>query len=308
MVIAGPTASGKSALALALAQALDGVVINADSMQVYRELSVLTARPSRADCAAAPHRLYGILPAAEPCSAGRWRALARAEIARAAAAGKLPVVVGGTGLYLRALTRGLAPVPEVPPAVRGAAKARLDRLGAAAFHDALARRDPAMAARLRPSDPQRLVRAWEVLEATGRSLASWQQEPAEPPSDDEPVFHTFILNRPRAELYAACDARFLRMLEAGGLDEVRAVDALGLDPQLPAMKALGLPELRRHIRGELDLAQAIAAAQQATRRYAKRQATWFRHQMADAQVLEAQGTPAQLSESLVAAICNLIRH
>jgi tRNA dimethylallyltransferase len=306
VVIAGPTASGKSALALALAEALDGVVINADSMQVYRELSILTARPSAADCARVPHRLYGVLPAAERCSAGRWCELARGEIAAAAAAGRVPILVGGTGLYLRGLMQGLAPVPEVPAAVRAATTSRLERLGPAAFHEALARRDPVMAARLRPSDPQRLIRAWEVLEATGRSLASWQREATAPP--DDLSFVPFVLRRPRPELYEACNRRFLHMLEAGALDEVRAMDALGLDPDLPAMKALGVPELRRHLRGELTLAEATAAAQQATRRYAKRQTTWFRHQMASARVLEAQGSPAQFSERLAAEIRNLIRH
>ncbi|WP_425450139.1 tRNA (adenosine(37)-N6)-dimethylallyltransferase MiaA [Virgifigura deserti] len=326
MVIAGPTASGKSAIGLAVARALDGTIINADSMQVYRELSVLTARPDASDCAAVPHRLYGFLPVAQPYSAALWRERALEEIAAASAAGRLPVVVGGTGLYLRVLMRGLAPVPEIPLAVRAATRAKLADMGGEAFHRELARRDPAMAARLNPSDRQRLARAWEVLEATGRSLDAWQREPATPTSgspgaslggapDDSPgdplgdlQFTSFVVAPARAALYAACDARFLRMLDQGALVEAERVDALGLDPQLPAMKALGIPELRRHIHGELTLVEATTAAQQATRRYAKRQMTWFRHQMADAHRLEVDGSAAQYSERLADEICNIIRH
>jgi tRNA dimethylallyltransferase len=322
VVIAGPTASGKSAIGLAVARALGGTIINADSMQVYRELSVLTARPDASDCAAVPHRLYGFLPAAQPCSAALWREQALEEIAAASAAGRLPVVVGGTGLYLRVLMRGLAPVPEIPPAVRAATRAKLADMGGEAFHRELARRDPAMAARLNPSDRQRLARAWEVLEATGRSLDAWQREPATPASGSpgaslggppgDPLgdlqFTSFVVAPARAALYAACDARFLHMLDQGALAEAERVDALGLDPQLPAMKALGIPELRRHIHGELTLVEATTAAQQATRRYAKRQMTWFRHQMADAHRLEVDDSATQYSERLAAEICNIIGH
>ena len=310
VIIAGPTASGKSAIGLAVAKALGGTIINADSMQVYRELSVLTARPDADDCAVAPHRLYGFLSATQACSAALWRERAREEIAAASAAGRLPVVVGGTGLYLRVLTQGLAPVPEIPPEVRAASRLRLADMGAEAFHRELARRDPVMAARLRPTDRQRLARAWEVLEATGRSLDAWQREPATPPSDllGDFCFTSFVVAPERTALYAACNARFLRMLDQGALAEARAVDALGLDSQLPAMKALGLPELRRYIHGEVTLDEATAAAQQATRRYAKRQATWFRHQMAGAHRLEAHGSAEQYSERLAMEICNIIRH
>jgi len=277
VIVTGATASGKSGLALALAEAFGGVVINADSMQVYRELSILTARPTAPMLARAPHRLYGVLAGGERCSAGRWRALALAQIEACHAAGQLPVVVGGTGLYLRALQDGLNAVPEVPAALRAAARALHDDLGGARFHAALGARDPVMAARLRPSDTQRLIRAWEVLEATGRSLAAWQA--AEAPDTPPLRFRTLVCLPPRADLYAACDARFLAMIAAGALDEVRALNALGLDPSLPIMKALGVAELSRHLAGAQSLEAAIARAQQATRNYAKRQMTWLRTQV-----------------------------
>ncbi len=287
VLVAGPTASGKSALALVLAEALGGVVINADSMQVYRELRILTARPGAAEEARAPHRLYGVLPAAEACSAARWRALAVAEIAAARETARPPILVGGTGLYFRALTQGLAPVPRIPAEVRAEARARHARLGGPAFHAQLAKRDPATARGLAPGDEQRLIRAWEVIEATGIPLAEWQRRPSPGESFSGPIL-SLVLAPPRAGLYAACDARFTRMVAGGALDEVAALDALGLDPSLPAMKALGVPELRRHLGGELSLDEAIAAAQKATRNYAKRQLTWFRHQMAGARVYESQ--------------------
>ncbi len=278
LVIAGPTASGKSGLALDLARRLDGEIVNADSMQVYRELAVLTARPGPSALARVPHRLYGVLPAAERCSVARWRSLALAEIAAIHAADRIPIVVGGTGLYLRALMVGLAEIPESPPAVRAAAQARLLELGSAGLHAELARRDPITAERLRPGDRQRLVRAWEVLEATGRPLAEWHDHATEqPPSGLQ--FTVIVLDPPRPALYQACNGRFLAMLAAGALNEVRGLAALGLAPDLPALKALGIPELRRHLAGELDLPRAVALAQQATRNYAKRQVTWFRHQL-----------------------------
>ncbi len=286
VILAGPTASGKSRLAIDLARAHGGVVINADSMQVNRELNVLTARPAPDETAAAPHRLYGVLPAAEACSAARWRALALAEIAAARDAGKLPILVGGTGLYLRALTDGLAPVPDVPPDLRDEARTLHARLGGAAFHARLAERDAEAAARLAPGDTRRLIRAWEVIEATGAPLAEWQRRQAGEGGLDGRVVR-LVLMPPRAALYARCDARFAAMVGRGALDEVAALLGLGLAPDLPAMKAVGVPELARHLAGESDLETAIAAAQQATRRYAKRQLTWFRHQMAADWVLEA---------------------
>ena len=280
LVIAGATASGKSRLALDAAEALCGVIINADSMQVYRELSVLTARPGAADQARAPHRLYGVLSGAERCSAGRWRALAVAEIEACHGANQVPIVVGGTGLYMRALEKGLAEVPEVPAAARAAAEAMHRELGGTAFHAALAVRDPAMAARLRPSDRQRLVRAWEVLDATGRSLADWHDDGQRGDATASPYrFCTIVCSPPRDALYAACDARVAAMIDAGAVAEVQALVALNLDPALPVMKALGVAALGRYLAGEVSLDAAIAATQQQTRNYAKRQMTWLRTQL-----------------------------
>ncbi len=306
VIVTGPTASGKSGLALELAEAFDGVVINADSMQIYRELEILTARPGAEALARAPHRLYGALSGDERCSAGRWRALALAEIAAARAAGKLPLVVGGTGLYLRALIEGLAEVPEVPAAVRKAAEARHRELGGTGLHAALAARDPAMAARLEPGDSQRLIRAWEVLEATGRSLAEWQAEAV--PDGDAARYRFLRLVRlpPRDQLYAACDARFGAMIEAGALEEVRALRALGLDPKLPVMRALGVRELGRHLDGALSLDEAVAQGQQATRNYAKRQMTWLRTQTAPDSVRTVT-LGEQYSKSLDPEIFAIIR-
>jgi tRNA dimethylallyltransferase len=297
IVVAGPTASGKSALALAIARAFDGVVINADSMQVYRELRILTARPGPAELALAPHRLYGVLPAAERCSAGRWRQMA--EAAAMEVADRLPVFTGGTGLYLRALTEGLSDIPPISEEVAEAGAAKLSALGPAGLHAELATLDPVMAERLAPSDSQRIFRAWTVRHSTGRSLADWQ---AIPPRDAWPCL-TLILLPPRNALYSACDARFARMVEQGALEEVRALLDLGLDPALPAMRAVGVRELAGVLAGKETLETAVAAAQQATRRYAKRQMTWIRHQMPASRIVEAQ-----FSERILPEIFNIIRH
>jgi tRNA dimethylallyltransferase len=277
IVLHGPTASGKSSAALALAERLDGVVINADSLQVYAELSILTARPDDEAQARVPHRLYGILPAAEAGSAAWWRAEALREIEAAGAAGKRAIVTGGTGLYIKALIDGLSPAPTADPEARARATSLHDELGGVAFRDALATRDPAIAARLMAGDRQRLIRAWEVVEATGIPLSAWQAMPREP--GHRLRFCLIGIQPERAELYARIDRRFHEMLANGALDEARAFDRLNLPPSLPANKALGLPELRGHLAGEIDLPAAAAQAQQATRNYAKRQMTWFRHQM-----------------------------
>jgi tRNA dimethylallyltransferase len=271
-------------------------------MQVYRELSILTARPGAVEEARAPHRLYGLLSAADACSAGRWRALAVAEIEAAWAARRLPIVVGGTGLYLKVLRHGLAPIPPVPDDVQARARARLEELGAGDFQQELAGRDAAAAARIDAADTQRLLRAWAVVEATGKTLSAWQALP--PPADTVTrAAHLPILLMPSRDLlYPACDARFLDMLERGALAEVAALMALGLDPALPAMKAVGVAELRGHLDGALDLATATANAQRATRRYAKRQLTWFRHQMG-----EVEPYFTQYSESLEHKILSFIR-
>jgi len=299
IVVAGPTASGKSALAVALALAFDGIVINADSMQVYRELRVLTARPSAAEEAAAPHRLYGVLSATERCSAGRWRALAQDEITAAQAVGRRPILVGGTGLYLKALLEGIAPIPEVPEAVRHRVRELRHELGPAVFHAALAARDPLSAARLAPGDTQRLLRAYEVFEATGQPLSVHQ---AAPPTQPGIAAITLVLSPPRDVLASAVDRRCAAMLEAGALAEVGALMRLGLDATLPVAKAVGVPMLIRHLSGELTRAEALRLFQQATRQYAKRQGTWFRHQLAASKLIDAQ-----FSESLLPKIFRFIR-
>ena len=247
-------------------------------MQLYHELRLITARPDDAALAQTPHRLYGVLSAAEKCSAGRWASLALVEIADTLARGRLPVVVGGTGLYLRALTTGLSRIPTVPAAHRAAAERRLKEIGAAVFHAELAGIDPVAAGRLSPNDRQRLVRAREVFDATGRTLSDWQREP---PENVGPGyrFATLLLAPPRSDLYAAIDSRFAAMVEAGAIDEAREFAALGLDPDLPAAKAIGLRPLVRHAAGEIPLAEALELGQRESRRYAKRQGTWFRHQI-----------------------------
>lgn len=300
IIVAGPTASGKSALAIALAKEFGGVVVNADSMQVYSVLRLLTARPSMADEAQAPHRLYGVLPPSQACSAMAWVELARPVLDDIWNGGRIPIITGGTGLYLRALTEGFSPMPEIPAAFRAEAHAVLDEIGNHQFHARLAQRDPEIAARLHPGNTQRLIRAWEVVAATGRKLSDWQKEP--PQGGIASDYLTLVMNPPRPVLYENCEGRFLSMIEHGALAEVQAMLDLNLDPALPAMKALGLPELAAVLRQEIELSQAIAAAQQATRNYAKRQQTWFRHQMPQAKILTEK-----LSESMKAEIFSIIR-
>jgi tRNA dimethylallyltransferase len=282
-VICGPTASGKSRLALGLARRLadtgtGATIINADSMQVYRGLEILTAQPDAQARAEAPHELYGILEPDDPCSAGRWRALALAAIAHAQETGRTAIVCGGSGLYLRALTEGIAVVPDIPPAVRARVRARHAALGSLAFHAELAARDPEGAAAIRRSDPQRMMRAMEVLEATGRPLADWQVASMEgPPS--ELRFRIVRLSPPRESLYAAIDARFDAMVSRGAMAEAAALAARRLNPSLPAMKALGVAELAKAAVGKMPLEDAVSRAKTASRNYAKRQETWFGRQI-----------------------------
>ena len=278
-LIAGPTASGKSALALALAERVGGTVINADSMQVYRDLCVLTARPTPAEEARAPHLLYGHVDAAENYSVGRWIADAGRALAETLAAGRLPVFVGGTGLYFKALLQGLSAIPPVPREVRERVRGEAEGIATPELHARLAAADPRTAAALRPSDRQRIVRALEVFSATGRPLAEWQEQPGVPLIAAGETVRVF-LKVERAELHRRIDARFDAMLEAGALEEVLALAARKLDPRLPAMKAHGVPWLLRHLRGEISLQQAATGGKADTRRYAKRQETWFRHQLA----------------------------
>jgi tRNA dimethylallyltransferase len=278
VLIAGPTASGKSALALELAQKTGGVVINADSMQVYRDLRVITARPTPEEEARVAHRLYGHVDAGVNFSAGACVADAGRVLAEARAQNRLPIFVGGTGLYFKALTRGLSAVPPIPPEIRDGVRARLERDGVEALHAELSRRDPASAERLKPRDRTRIARALEVVEATGRSLTDWHREGL-PPLLPQGQFRALFLEPEREALYAQIDARFDAMLKAGALEEVAKLAARKLDPLLPAMKAHGVPALIRHVRGELTLQQAAAIGRADTRHYAKRQFTWFRHQL-----------------------------
>jgi tRNA dimethylallyltransferase len=280
VLIAGPTASGKSALAMALAERRDGVVINADSMQVYRDLRIITARPSPEDERRVPHRLFGHVDAAENYSVGRWCEEAVAALAVTARTARTAILVGGTGLYFSALTRGLAAVPPIPPEIRDEVRARLDSDGVAALHAELKWRDPAAAARLMPGDRARITRALEVVLATGRSLIDWH-ETNKPPGLDAARAAKIFLMPDRDELLRRIDARFDAMMAEGALDEVRALAARGLDPALPAMKAHGVPWLIRHLAGDLALDQAVAEAKRDTRQYTKRQATWFRNQLPD---------------------------
>jgi tRNA dimethylallyltransferase len=278
VLIAGPTASGKSALALNLAEALGGTIINADSMQVYRDLATITARPTPVEAARVPHLLYGHVDAAENYSVGRWCVDASAALAEVARAGRLPILVGGTGLYFKTLTQGLAAVPPIPSEVRTAVRGRLESEGIAPLYAELASRDPATAQRLMPGDRSRITRALEVVLATGRSLTDWHREGMRPALAAEQAVKLF-LDVDRAELYRRIDARFDAMLAAGALEEVRVLARRALDPALPAMKAHGVPWLIRHLKGEIDLDEAADEAKRDTRRYTKRQATWFRHQL-----------------------------
>ena len=295
MLIAGPTASGKSALALSLAERTGGIVINTDSMQVYRDLRVITARPTPDEEAHVPHRLYGHVDAGVNCSAGMWVTDAAAALAEARAQHRLPIFIGGSGLYFKALTRGLSAVPPIPPEVREDIRARLERDGVEALHGFLAQRDPVAAERLKPRDRTRIARALEVIEATGRSLTDWHRDglpPLLPPDRVKAVF----LAPDREALYARIDARFGAMLDAGALEEVRALAERHLDPLLPAMKAHGVPALIRHLRGEISLADAAEIGRADTRHYAKRQFTWFRHQLPEFQWVRPQEAAARVME------------
>ena len=278
MLIAGPTASGKSALALALAREIGGTIINADSMQVYRDLRVITARPTPEEEGSLPHRLYGHVDAAENYSVGRWLADVGPVLDAVRAAGRVPVLTGGTGLYFKALTQGLSNVPPIPAEIRAAVRARMERDGPAALHAELSARDPAT--QLKPADRTRIARALEVLEATGRAMGDWHREGLPPLLAASGAVKIFLAPE-RDALRKRIAARFDTMLGAGALDEVRALAARRLDPLLPAMKAHGVPWLIRHLAGEITLTEAAEGGKNDTRRYTKRQFTWARHQLPD---------------------------
>lgn len=276
ILIAGPTASGKSAVSLALAERLGGEIVNADSMQVYAELRVLTARPSAADEARVPHHLYGVLRGDEACSAGRWSRMALVAIKEIEARGKVPIIVGGTGLYFRALSEGLSPIPAIPDDVREQVRAEVAAAGDNA-HALLVEADPVLAEVIRPSDKQRIARGIEVARGTVKPLSQWHKEPPNPLLTGQ--LAKIVLAPEREWLRARCDRRFELMLDEGALDEVRDLAAVGLDPALPLMKALGLRPLADYVAGKIELSEAVAKGQAETRAYAKRQETWFRTQM-----------------------------
>lgn len=302
ILIAGPTASGKSGLAVALAERLGGTVINADSMQVYRDLRILTARPTLEDEARVPHALYGFVSGAEAYSAGRYAVDVAAAIAEARGGGRVPIVVGGTGLYFKVLLEGLSPVPPADPQVRAFWRAQATVRPASELHALLSARDPETAARLMPTDPQRIVRALEVLESTGRSLADWQREPGRPVLREHETVRLLVMPE-RATLDAGIDARFDAMMAGGALKEVRALLALGYSSELPMMRALGVAPLAAHLTGALSLPDAVAAAKSDTRKYAKRQLTWLKRNMVAWKAIHTNQT-----EHSTASILSFIDH
>ncbi|APH59828.1 tRNA (adenosine(37)-N6)-dimethylallyltransferase MiaA [Granulibacter bethesdensis] len=310
LFVAGPTCSGKSALALAVAEKLGGTVINADSMQIYRELRILTARPDQEEEARVPHRLYGVLPASQPGSAAWWRDQAMTAMEESWQQGRLPILCGGTGLYFHALMHGFADIPDPGEEARQEARSLLAELGPESLHARLAEADPATAARLKPQDSQRIARAWEVWRGTGSGLSAWQNQPPQPlPGWD---FTAIRIDPPREELRQAITARLHGMLDNGALAEVEALRVQALDPSLPAMRAHGVPEFLAFLRGDISLPEAMQRAAQATIRYTKRQATWFRNRpfvkppflyTIDARIASFQ----QLSERSMADMLNFIR-
>ena len=275
-LLAGPTASGKSRCALEMAARTGAVIVNADSQQLYADLRVLSARPSVEEEAMAEHRLYGIADAADSWSVGRWSRAVMPVLTGLAAERRPVVLVGGTGLYFTSLTKGLADIPDVPVEVRDAAGADFDAGGEAEFRRRLAEIDPAAEARIEAGDRQRLTRAWAVAQHTGRALSDWTADTT--PLLEPGSWTGLVIEPEREALYANCDRRVAQMVETGALEEVRALVARGLDPALPAMKAVGVREFAAHLAGEASLAAAVEATRQATRNYAKRQLTWFRNQ------------------------------
>ena len=297
ILIAGPTASGKSALALVLAETLGGTIVNADSMQVYRDLRIITARPSPEDEARVPHRLYGHVDAGENYSTGRWCRDVAEVLAETAVQGRIPILVGGTGLYFKALTSGLAAVPPIPADIRTHVRGRLQSEGVAPLFAELTKRDPVTAQRLMPNDRSRISRALEVVLATGRSLTDWHREGLPALIDPTRAVKVFLTCE-RKQLVARIETRFAVMLKDGALDEVKALAARHLDPLLPAMKAHGVPWLIRHLNGEISIDEAAAGAVMDTRRYAKRQVTWFRNQMTGWTAVEPETAYATITKQI----------
>ena len=303
LVIAGPTASGKSALGLKLADALGGEIVNADSMQIYQDLPILTAMPDAEDQAQVPHHGYGVLDGAERCSVARWLDLTRDIVGDIHARGKIPILIGGTGMYLRAAMDGISPIPEIEPQYRDQASAQYDDMGGAAFRQALAEKDPVLAARLNDGDRQRLIRGMEVVLGTGTPLSQWQDIPLQ--GQLKADFTTVTIMPPRHELYDAINRRYPLMLANGGIDEAQQLMARGLDPSLPLMKAVGLPPVLAYLRGEIDAEAMVTEACQDSRRYAKRQITWFNNQM-QANFCEDSSYFEQFSESFIKKILSKV--
>jgi tRNA dimethylallyltransferase len=284
LLIAGPTASGKSAMALDVAAQRNGIIINTDSMQVYRELRILTARPNEEEEAQAPHRLYGMMNGAHACSAKEWATLAENEIKIAWEHGQFPILVGGTGMYFKTLLEGMAEIPEINPNIRADVRLRAKVEGAEALHAELSKVDPSIADRLEPADSQRISRALEVFLSTGKPLSEWHK-------DTRPGFldqydqvgevDKIVLDWPRDVLYERCDKRFDMMIDQGALEEVEKLMAMQLDPTLPIMKSLGVPSLISYLQGNMSIDAALEEAKMLTRRFAKRQLTWFRNQFSD---------------------------
>ncbi len=288
IIIGGPTGSGKSALALDLAERIGGAIVNADSMQQYRDLRIVTARPTLADHGRAPHFLYGHLPADKPGSVGQWLRQATRVIDEIKSQERVPIVVGGTGLYLKALLKGIAAVPDIPSEIRLTTTERFNALGVPGFHQEFAKRDPEQAAMLEPGDRQRLIRAAEVLEATGKSLLYWRAQPHKRAILPEPIVGVALLP-PRAALHRRIEQRLQTMIDAGALDELDVLRSKNLSPDLPLMKAVAVPELLAHLDGKLDLGTALERASAKTRQYAKRQMTWLRHQLPELEPMEEFG-------------------
>ena len=299
VVIAGPTASGKSGLALKLAERLDGEIVNADSMQIYKDLPILSAIPSPSDQARIAHHGYAVLDAGERCSVARWLNLTREIISDLHGRGKIPIMVGGTGMYIRAAIEGISPIPDIDPAFRQEASAQFDAIGGAAFRKSLAEKDPVLAARLNDGDRQRLIRGMEVVLATGTPLSRLQDIPLE--GKLNATFTTIAIMPPRDQLYDAINQRYPMMLADGGIEEAAQLMKRGLDPSLPLMKAVGLPPVFSYLRGEIEKDEMVSMACQDTRRYAKRQMTWFNNQY-QANFREDSEYSEQLSESFIKKI------
>lgn len=284
-ILAGPTASGKTALALDYAKCHDVVIINADSKQVFKEIPIITAQPTAQEQAVAPHALYGVISAKEHCSTGRWLSLVKPAIIEAWQQGKIPLLVGGTGMYLKSLVEGIAPIPDIDPKVRDATRQRFHELGNARFYQELASLDSDIAQTLNEGDSQRIIRAYEVVKHTGKSLFYWQQQTTQPVLPDA-NYQISFLKPDREKVYERCNKRFEAMISQGVIDEVEALDTMELDTALPAMKAHGVPELLAFLHHEMSLEEAIAQSQRNTRHYIKRQFTWFKHQLKDIVVLD----------------------